>query len=200
MTQLVVSGNRVVAYGYDCFLATGGTVVCNQTGRVFQNATIVNECGPLPSDIDSVGYEYHAGVFVPCAPYGKDNGNGEILVACEECATPKTSGKRIGDLAPARWTELGTVTDGTPLSVDLNQYNEILCMCDVKGDGYINGGASIHIVPDTLKADGNSYFSVQYSDLVQCAVKISNKNTITSYKVTYGGSETTAYKWYIYGR
>lgn len=196
--QIVLSGNRIIAHGTG-FVPMGGTVINAETGKVYQNATVA-ECDGCPSDIDSVGYEYHAGVFVPCAPYGKDNGNGEILVACEECATPKSSGKKIGDLAPARWAELGEITNGTALSVDLNQYNEILCMCDVKNCGYSDGGASIHIVPDTLKADGNSYFSVQYSDLVQCAVKISQKNTITSYKVTYGGAETTAYKWYIYGR
>ena len=91
MTQLVVSGNRVLAYGDSCFLSTGGTVVCTVTGRVFQNATVVNDCGPLPSDIDSVGYEYHSGAFVPCAPYGEDNGNGKVMVACEECASPKTT-------------------------------------------------------------------------------------------------------------
>ena len=89
--QLVLSGNRVISHGEDCFLAMGGTVICTQTGRVFQNATVA-ECENCPSDIDTVGYEYHAGVFIPCAPYGKDNGEGTLMVACEECGTPKDSG------------------------------------------------------------------------------------------------------------
>lgn len=87
--QLVLSGNRVLAHGEDCFLCMGGTVVCNDTGKVYQNATIA-ECDSCPSDIDTVGYEYHAGVFVPCAPYG--TGHGNVMVACEDCATPKDSG------------------------------------------------------------------------------------------------------------
>lgn len=99
--QIVLSGNRVIAYGNDCFLAMGGTVVCEETGKSYPNATIA-EVKTLPADIGSVGYEYHAGVFIPCAPYGMDNGNGTILVACEECGTPKDSGLRIDEIIGAR--------------------------------------------------------------------------------------------------
>lgn len=63
--QLVVSGNRIIAHGEDCFISMGGTVICTKTERVFQNATVVN-CDCLPCDLDEVGYEYHAGEFVPC--------------------------------------------------------------------------------------------------------------------------------------
>lgn len=63
--QIVLKGNRVVAYGEDCFLSMGGTVVCNDTGKAYSNATIA-EVDALPADIDTRGYEYLAGRFVPC--------------------------------------------------------------------------------------------------------------------------------------
>lgn len=102
--QLVVSGNRILAHG-EGFLAMGGTVINNDTGRVWQNATVV-ECDCCPLDIDSVGYEYHAGRFVPCAPYG--SGTGNLAVVCnDDCKSIKDSGLHITDLlSPAtaeRW-------------------------------------------------------------------------------------------------
>lgn len=86
--QIVLSGNRVVARGDNCFLCMGGTVICEDTGKAYQNATLA-EVEAVPVDIDTVGYEYHAGVFVPCAPYGA--GAGSVMVACEDCGTPKRS-------------------------------------------------------------------------------------------------------------
>lgn len=86
--QIVLIGNRVVAHGNDCFLCMGGTVICEETGKKYSNATVA-EVEAVPADIDTVGYEYRAGVFVPCAPYGV--GAGELMVACEECGTPKRS-------------------------------------------------------------------------------------------------------------
>lgn len=86
--QIVLVGNRVVAHGDNCFLSMGGTVICEDTGKAYPNATVA-EVDAIPADIDTVGYEYHAGVFVPCAPYGE--GAGAIMVACEECGTPKRS-------------------------------------------------------------------------------------------------------------
>lgn len=96
MIQLVVSGNRIVAHGEDCFLSMCGTVVCTATGRVFQNATVVNHDGAIPCDLDQVGYEYHAGEFVPCAPFGVGTGN--FLVACDDCKTIKDSGIRLSQI------------------------------------------------------------------------------------------------------
>lgn len=91
MKQLVLSGNRVIAHGEDCFLSMGGTVICPESGRVYQNATVANTEGGLPADIDEVGYEYHAGEFVPCAPYGKGAGN--LAVVCnDDCKSIKDSG------------------------------------------------------------------------------------------------------------
>lgn len=93
--QLVLSNNRVLAHGEN-FIAMGGTVINTETNRVYQNATIA-ECSSCPSDIDTVGYKYHAGVFVPCAPYGKGNGN--IMVACQEdCGVPKDSGRALDEV------------------------------------------------------------------------------------------------------
>lgn len=97
--QLVVSGNRILAHGEDCFLAMGGTVICTKTGRVFQNATVVTDCENCPADIDEVGYEYHAGEFVPCAPYGVHGIDGHIMVSCGDCATPKRSKYKLSELA-----------------------------------------------------------------------------------------------------
>lgn len=88
--QLVLSKNRIIAHGEN-FLAMGGVVINTETGAKYENATIA-ECNGCPSDIDKVGYEYHAGVFVPCAPYGKGNNNGYFMEACESCATPRNSG------------------------------------------------------------------------------------------------------------
>lgn len=87
--QLVVSGNRILAHG-EGFLAMGGTVINTNTGRAYQNATVV-ECDGCPSDIDKVGYEYHAGQFVPCAPFGVGDGN--LAVVCGfDCKSIKDSG------------------------------------------------------------------------------------------------------------
>ena len=88
--QLVLSGNRVIAHGEDCFFSMGGTVICPESGRVYQNATVA-ECDSYPSNIDEVGYEYHAGQFIPCAPYGKGGGN--LAVVCNnDCKSIKDSG------------------------------------------------------------------------------------------------------------
>jgi len=88
--QLVLSKNRIIAHGEN-FLAMGGVVINTETGARYENATVA-ECENCPSDIDKVGYEYHAGVFVPCAPYGVGNNNGFFMEVCESCATPRSSG------------------------------------------------------------------------------------------------------------
>jgi hypothetical protein len=93
--QLVLSNNRIIAHGEN-FLAMGGVVINTANGKKYENATLA-ECNGCPSDIDEVGYEYHAGVFVPCAPYGKAE-DGTILVGCEDCKTPKDSGIPVSSL------------------------------------------------------------------------------------------------------
>ena len=103
--QLVLSKNRVIAHGEN-FLAMGGVVINTETGAKYENATIA-ECNGCPSDINEVGYEYHAGVFVPCAPYGKGRGNGYFMEVCPDCATPRNSGIPIIDI---NWGKVGSVT------------------------------------------------------------------------------------------
>lgn len=88
--QLVLSNNRIIAHGEN-FLAMGGVVINTETGAKYENATVA-ECDGCPSDIDTVGYEYHGGVFVPCAPFGTGNNNGYFMEVCETCATPRNSG------------------------------------------------------------------------------------------------------------
>ena len=92
--QLVLSNNRVINYGEN-FIAMGGTVINTETGIVYQNATVA-ECSNCPSDIGTVGYEYHAGRFVPCAPFGRGKGN--VAVYCDDCKTPRDSGVHFDDV------------------------------------------------------------------------------------------------------
>lgn len=109
--QLVVSGNRILAHGTNCFYSMGGTVICPETERVYQNATVVN-CDNIPSDIDLVGYEYHAGEFVPCAPFGVGDGN--VAVVCgNDCKAIKDSGiplAEIGRIVRTSYTGSGGST------------------------------------------------------------------------------------------
>lgn len=126
--QIVISGNRILAYGEDCFLSMGGTVICPETEKVYQNATIAN-VDILPSDIDSVGYEYHAGEFVPCAPFGKGNGN--VAVVCgEDCKAIKDSGislTQVGLIATY------TYTGNTSNNARVLPFNSIPYMVFIKG-------------------------------------------------------------------
>lgn len=66
--KLVLSGNTIIGHGEN-LIPMGCTVVDTVSGKVYQNATIA-ECENCPKDLDIIGYEYHAGVFVPCHPYG----------------------------------------------------------------------------------------------------------------------------------
>lgn len=87
--QLVISGNRILAYGEDCFSVMGEIVKCSNTGNEYKNATVAI-CEDFPPDIGKVGYEYHAGQFIPCAPFGEGMGN--IAVFCDACNAMKNSG------------------------------------------------------------------------------------------------------------
>ncbi len=108
--QLVLSGNRILSHGEN-FLAMGGVVINTETGKKYENATVA-ECENCPSDIDKVGYEYHAGVFVPCAPYGKGSGN--VAVFCnEDCKSLKDSGWDLSNFSKRTvLTYTGTGTSG----------------------------------------------------------------------------------------
>lgn len=104
--QLVLSNNRIIAHGEN-FLSMGGVVINTETGAKYENATVA-ECENCPSDIGQVGYEYHAGVFVPCAPFGMGNKKGYVMEVCTECATPRNSGIKIKDLSA--WETLAEIS------------------------------------------------------------------------------------------
>lgn len=94
--QIVLSNNRVIAHGGN-YMAFDGVVINTETGERYERATVA-ECDNCPSDIDTVGYEYHAGTFVPCAPYGIGDGN--VVVACnKDCKALKDSGVPFGRMA-----------------------------------------------------------------------------------------------------
>lgn len=143
--QLVLSGNRILARGEDCFLSMGGTVICSVTGRKFENATVA-ECENFPSDIDSVGYEYHAGEFVPCAPYGKDeSGEGTLIVACKSCKTPRDSKIPVKNLP--NLVENGLIFNYLPvIELPENNYSDIaygdgmFVAVNSSGGAYSKGG------------------------------------------------------------
>lgn len=86
--QLVLFKNRVVAYGSDCFLAMGDTVICTETGRRFEHATIATTTAPPPCDLALTAYEYDGANFRICEPFGKTDG-GYIVAACDDCRTPR---------------------------------------------------------------------------------------------------------------
>lgn len=118
--QLVLSGNRIIAHGEN-FLAMGGVVINTETGAKYENATVA-ECNGCPSDIGEVGYEYHAGVFVPCAPYGKGNNNGFFMEVCESCATPRNSGIPIKGVTLWENASPDSVFYAQTISLDLSEY------------------------------------------------------------------------------
>lgn len=127
--QLVLSGNRIIAHGEN-FLSMGGVVINTENGKKFDNCTIA-ECGNCPSDIDQVGYEYHGGIFVPCAPYGKGNNNGNFMEVCEPCVTPRNSGLSIQDYIAA--TEWVTIAEE---QIDFSEKSETVAETTILTTGF----------------------------------------------------------------
>lgn len=119
--QLVLSNNRVIAHGEN-FIAMGGTVINTVTGAKYENATVA-ECEGCPSDIDSVGYEYHAGQFIPCAPYGNGDNNGYFMEVCKGCATPRNSGIKIQEYKDLKEHAYGLDWE-TLAEISINQSGE----------------------------------------------------------------------------
>lgn len=124
--QLVLSNNRVIAHGEN-YLSMGGVVINTETGARYENATIA-ECENCPSDIGKVGYEYHGGVFKPCAPYGTGNNSGYFMEVCSECAVPRSSGiPIIGGLGrenlsifPLLWENASPGSEFVKQTIDLD--------------------------------------------------------------------------------
>ena len=149
--QLVLSNNRVLAHGEN-FISFGGVVINTETGRRYDNATVA-ECDGCPSDIDKVGYEYHAGVFVPCAPFG--TGNGNVVVACnEDCKALKDSGVPFGRMSQVVTTSYKGV-GGDWLTLTFDAVPAILFFRGIKettsGSSYDSGYAMPGVY---LRTDG----------------------------------------------
>lgn len=131
--QLVLMNNRIVAHGEN-FLAMGGVVINTETGAKYDNATVA-ECDGCPSDLGEVGYEYHAGVFVPCAPYGKAT-DGEILISCE-CGTPRRSGVPISGITQIKllWENAAAETaEFAPQTITLASDDYTFLLIEVGND------------------------------------------------------------------
>lgn len=163
--QIVVSGNRVLAHGEN-FLAMGGTVVNTETGKVYQNATVV-ECENCPADIDKVGYEYHAGVFVPCAPYGVGLGN--IAVVCnEDCKSIKDSGydvrilNNVAHVVTGSYTGSGKYGESNPNTLTFDTIPKLVVIVGT-GGGYIIPQRGVGIVNNFITGISNNTITVSTS-------------------------------------
>ena len=162
--QLVLSNNRIIAHGEN-FLSMGGVVINTETGIKYENATIAECNGGCPSDINEVGYEYHAGVFVPCAPYGKGNNNGYFMEVCD-CATPRNSGIPIKNgiklenidlddvtvpLTPVIWENAkpNSNFNAQTITLDMTEYNLFIIEMKTDGTGILDNRTSASIKFET---------------------------------------------------
>lgn len=205
--QLVLSGKRVITHGEN-FIAMGGTVINPDTGAVYQNATIA-ECDCCPADIDRVGYEYHAGEFVPCPPYG--TGTGNIAVWCDDCKTPLDSGMSMSDFRKiyhTTYTGTGSSTCGVtcgfrPKRIIITGWNEWtssaegfwVCVIDtdtVMGYGYgltidKNGNAS-GMVKCTATDTGATWTATATTTTSNAAaMNVSSSGQTYNYSITVFG-------------
>lgn len=147
--QLVLCNNRVMAYGEN-FLSMGGVVINTETGAKYENATIT-ECDSTPSDIGVVGYEYKAGQFVPCAPYGK--GDGTVPVLCgDDCKATKDSGIQLSSFCLAeRQTYNGNGNGGASRTLTFQHKPLIVFITPLDNSsntyhcGYLQGTAGISL-------------------------------------------------------
>ena len=142
--QLVLIKNRVVSYGGE-YVTMGNTVIDTQSGKVFSGATVA-ECNGCPPDIGEVGYEYAAGVFTPCAPYGKGDGN--LAVLCNrDCKSIKDSDiplSRICQTAKTTYGGTGSQSASNPCSITFDFPPDIVFIMpqstsDSAFGGYIHG-------------------------------------------------------------
>ena len=162
--QLVLCNNRVVAHGEN-FLSLGGVVINTETGAKYENATIA-ECECCPSDINEVGYEYHSGIFVPCAPYGKGNNNGYFMEVCETCATPRNSGIPIKggltrenlDIFPILWENAAPDAnfETQTITLDMTGYTNFIVSL-TSGEAAILGNFLGSSVTFTVNISSNGY-------------------------------------------
>lgn len=192
--KLVLSGNRVIGYGEN-LISMGGTVIDTDANKVYQNATVA-ECDGCPSDIDLVGYEYHAGTFVPCAPYASNESGGEIMVACDNCATPRKSGIKIDDAITNLHIFTGTVEKNETKTLTLPRPPRFI-ICSVSKDRGVDPITGF-LVPDNTvspppslnffeKADslGVWYFQVYFDslDLTNRTIELFNQVDLKYYSI-----------------
>lgn len=169
--QLVLSNNRVIAHGEN-FLTMGSVVINTETGERYERATVA-ECDNCPSDIDTIGYEYHAGSFVPCAPFGAGDGN--VAVACnKDCKAIKDSGVPFGRMAQivtTTYTGTGTSTvrltfDAVPVILFIRGYKDTTTGGAESDSGYAMPGVYLRegvvmTVDDGTSSGNHDYIKVE---------------------------------------
>lgn len=194
--QLVLSNNRIIAHGEN-FLAMGGVVINTETGAKYENATIA-ECNGCPSDIDKVGYEYHAGVFVPCAPFGI--GTGTVAVYCGDCKTPRDSGLHIDDVSKKitlLWENASASSAFGAQTITLSSDDWDVLIVQSRGslaDNYPFGGGATIVTEKTRVTSGLSTYTLGKGMIVEVGSSSSATNITIGYreveaegkKVTFG--------------
>lgn len=174
--QIVTSGNRVLAHGTG-FSVSGDTVENESTSRIYKNATITT-VDSVPDDIDSVGYEYHAGRFVPCGPFGIGKGN--VAVLCnEDCKALKDSGIPMEDFAASEYTTYRPKMSDSGVSLTFNIKPDVIF---ITGDS--DTGKHLGIILGTkMLCVGDEDDPLQYKGEVE-----KNENTV-SWSFTKVGSQ-----------
>lgn len=207
--QLVLSNNRIIAHGEN-FLSLGGVVINTETGAKYENATIAECEGGCPSDINEVGYEYHAGVFVPCAPFGKGNNNGNFMEVCETCATPRNSGIPIKETMELIYSSFKRVLlweNASPSSefrgqtITLTASDYTYLMIEVKCGVIVGYNSSVSSSRDTTDTVPNFItFIPQSGGRLVATGYCTNTNTIaTTYRdITTNGVSATFTNCYDY--
>lgn len=173
--QLVLSNNRVIAHGEN-FIAMGGTVINTVTGVKYENATIA-ECEGCPSDIDSVGYEYHAGQFIPCAPYGKGSGN--LAVLCDrDCKAIKDSGVPLKKITQAQllWENASPTSNFAKQTITLANDDWDILIVET-----CNNGGSVIVSETSNNTDVHYYYETSTGKYVlrKRNISVTSKTTLS---------------------
>lgn len=184
--QLVLSNNRIIAHGEN-FIAMGGVVINTETGAKYENATVAECEGGCPSDIDKVGYEYHAGEFVPCAPFGTGL-NGNYMIACDECATPRNSGIPIKnglkrenllteDFYSLLWENASPTSDFLGQTITLLEYDWDFLIVETANGSFLISNSDISTCFSTAR-NIDAVDAVDYLGFYYRECEILNKTTL----------------------
>ena len=192
--QLVLINNRVLTYGEN-FVSLAGIVYNTESEKYYKNATIA-ECESLPDDIDSVGYEYHAGAFVPCAPYGKGSRNGNIPVVCnEDCKAIKDSGipfSQIGEIFEIDYQGNGSYSLTLPHDFEKTPRIIYLSGNGITGVVFVASGVGYFTMNDTTALSGVTTF-INYPLTVRMNGKKAVINSSTG-SISNHNASSTNYK------